>query len=199
MSVQQEKTWTVYMHVNKINGKKYIGITSNKNPEYRWNNGKAYRSDGSFGRAISRYGWDQFEHFIVATGLKKVEAYRHERRLIAENQTCNPNYGYNMTIGGNGSAGLTRKAMPKKIDASQPLYQVSINGVILKFFNNSNFAADYCFNNISQSEDVYGFYWNFLKSVETKSINEGYYWIRCSEWEAEHPDAKYFSADGMVS
>ena len=40
--VYDAPVWTVYMHVNKINGKKYVGITSQK-PEERWkNNGIGY-------------------------------------------------------------------------------------------------------------------------------------------------------------
>ena len=51
-----ERTFTVYCHTNKINGKKYIGITSKK-PEYRWNNGKGYSTQIVFARAIEKYGW----------------------------------------------------------------------------------------------------------------------------------------------
>jgi len=33
--------WTVYIHVNKMNGKKYIGITS-RNVKRRWKSGYGY-------------------------------------------------------------------------------------------------------------------------------------------------------------
>ena len=44
-----EKTWTVYMHTNKINNKVYVGITSQK-VQNRWNNGKGYFVKNKEGR-----------------------------------------------------------------------------------------------------------------------------------------------------
>ena len=55
----------VYMHTNQINNKRYVGITNQK-PSYRW------RTDGSgykhqmFGRAIDKYGWENFSHELLA-------------------------------------------------------------------------------------------------------------------------------------
>ena len=34
--------YIIYKHINKINGKIYIGQTCQK-PEYRWNHGKGYK------------------------------------------------------------------------------------------------------------------------------------------------------------
>lgn len=58
------KKWFVYMHVNKINSKVYVGITSKK-PEERWQKGQGYNSQKYFYRAIQKYGWDSFEHIIL--------------------------------------------------------------------------------------------------------------------------------------
>jgi len=38
-----ENEWQVYIHINKINNKKYVGITSEKDPNKRWKNGLGYK------------------------------------------------------------------------------------------------------------------------------------------------------------
>lgn len=93
--------FTVYMHVNKTNQKKYIGITSQK-PEDRWGpNGCHYHSQ-YFAKAIKKYGWDGFDHFILCEGLEEDEAKEIEIALIAEHSSNNSDFGYNCTIGGDG-------------------------------------------------------------------------------------------------
>ena len=64
--------YLVYIHTNKLNGKKYVGQTCQR-PEKRWNNGKGYKLETYFGKAIKKYGWDNFEHEIVAENLTKEE------------------------------------------------------------------------------------------------------------------------------
>jgi hypothetical protein len=94
--------FTVYMHVNKTNNKKYIGITSQK-PERRWKNGLGYTSQ-YFANAIKKYGWDGFDHFILCDGLEENEAKEMEMALIAEHNTTDADLGYNCTLGGDGSS-----------------------------------------------------------------------------------------------
>ena len=89
------------MHVNKTNNKKYIGITSQK-PEYRWKNGLGYQSQ-YFARAIEKYGWDGFDHIILCEDLEEDEAKEMEIKLIAEHKSNDAEYGYNHSIGGDGT------------------------------------------------------------------------------------------------
>lgn len=92
--------YTVYQHKNKINGKIYIGITS-QTPENRWGkNGCNYKSSPHFYSAIQKYGWDNFEHNILYENLTKEEACQKEQELIAKFNSMNRNYGYNSTSGG---------------------------------------------------------------------------------------------------
>ena len=47
-----------------------------------------------------KYGWDNFEHTIVAKDLTAEEAAKLERELIAKYQSNNPLFGYNICNGG---------------------------------------------------------------------------------------------------
>lgn len=90
--------FVVYMHVNKTNGKRYIGIS--KDPISRWANGRGYYRNKHFNDAILRYGWGGFDHLILFTGLSKDIACNIEQWLIAEYQTTDKRKGYNLTSGG---------------------------------------------------------------------------------------------------
>ena len=96
--------YTVYVHISP-NGKRYFGITSQDKAKYRWNNGKGYKSNEYFYRAINKYGWDNFEHVIIAKGLTEEEAKWLEIELIREWDTTNPNKGYNLSTGGESASG----------------------------------------------------------------------------------------------
>ena len=92
--------YVVYQHKNKINGKVYIGITSQK-PEQRWGSqGCNYKSSPHFYSAIQKYGWDNFEHNILFTELTKEQACLKEQELIKEYNSMNREFGYNSTSGG---------------------------------------------------------------------------------------------------
>ena len=90
--------WTVYAHINKINGKMYIGVTST-DPQKRWGyKGCKYKGCLKFHSAIQKYGWDSFDHEIIASKLTKEEACNMETLLIAKLDTINN--GYNLEPGG---------------------------------------------------------------------------------------------------
>lgn len=76
----EEEKYIVYLHVNKINGKVYVGITHHTNPELRWRCG--YKNNPHFTAAISKYGWSSFEHIVLFKKLPKEIACREEQLLI---------------------------------------------------------------------------------------------------------------------
>lgn len=89
--------YKVYVHVNKINGKIYIGQTK-QTLEQRYKNG--YEHCRHFWNAIQKYGWDNFEHIILVDNLSIDMANIIEEELIKKYNTTNHNNGYNMKSGG---------------------------------------------------------------------------------------------------
>lgn len=72
------------------------------------------------GRALRKYGWDNFEHVIIATDLSEVDAKAMEIDLIGKWDTQNPDKGYNITAGGDGVTGWHPTAETKmKISKAQ--------------------------------------------------------------------------------
>lgn len=111
-----KKNYLVYKHVSP-NGKIYIGQTGQKNPKRRWQNGEGYKPNSHFYNAIQKYGWDNFEHIIVAEDLTKEEADYLEKFFIDYYETTDRNKGYNNTLGGDGSFEMTDEVKRKMSEA----------------------------------------------------------------------------------
>lgn len=73
-----KNNWTVYRHKSP-SGKVYVGITSMQ-PELRWS--KGYGKQTIFGKAIKKYGWNNFSHDILFTHLTKEKAEEKEIEFI---------------------------------------------------------------------------------------------------------------------
>jgi len=110
------ESYSVYMHTNKINGKKYIGITRQE-PEKRWANGKGYPNNRYFNNSIKKYGWDMYEHKILYEKLTKEEAEKFEIKLIKNYKSNQTKCGYNIENGGN-STGKTSDETRRKLSES---------------------------------------------------------------------------------
>lgn len=108
----EENGYLVYKHTNKINGKVYIGITRTS-VELRWrSDGSGYRKSVKFYNAIKKYGWDNFSHEILFTGLTKKEACNLEIALISKYKR--ENISYNISGGGEG-CGIVSEETKKKL------------------------------------------------------------------------------------
>lgn len=103
----------VYVHTCKANGKRYVGCTTKRKPEYRWVEGRGYRGQ-PFEEAIRKHGWDNFEHEVFEVDSKE-EMYRKEIELISFYHSNDPRYGYNSSIGGEkGSLGSRHSEESRK-------------------------------------------------------------------------------------
>ena len=91
--------YTVYKHTSP-SGKAYIGITR-QNPVRRWRpDGSGYKENVHFWNAIKKYGWDNFTHEILLSGLSKDQACAIEIALIDRYKSMDPEKGYNGSAGG---------------------------------------------------------------------------------------------------
>lgn len=98
MTNSDDCSWSVYVHTNRFNNKHYVGVT-HKQPEKRWQNGYGYKTQPFF-NAIQKYGWENFDHEIVAGNLTKDEALNFEQLLIEKLDSFIWSNGYNASIGG---------------------------------------------------------------------------------------------------
>lgn len=107
---RQDNCYSVYIHTSPSH-KYYVGITKLK-PSQRWGkNGCGYKMQG-FYNAIQKYGWNNFNHEIVAEHLTEAEACDMEIALIKALNSDGEN-GYNNHCGGHykysGTEDLTGK------------------------------------------------------------------------------------------
>ena len=56
---------------------------TSQSPNERFRNGNGYKSSPHFFHAIQKYGWNNFDHMILAQNLSKDEAIRKEIEIIA--------------------------------------------------------------------------------------------------------------------
>lgn len=109
----------VYVHISP-NNKKYFGITK-QYPASRWRNGYGYASSPHFFNAILKYGWNNFQHIILADNLSKEWACKLEQDLIAKYQSNNPEHGYNICNGGDGTNGYHHTEQYKENLRNRPI------------------------------------------------------------------------------
>ena len=99
----------IYCYQNIVNGKKYIGQSTDLIRRHQdfWEN-KRY-SGTAFQNAIKKYGKEKFQYTIL-THCKPEELNFFERFYIARLKTNNKKYGYNSTSGGDSQYRRTEEA-----------------------------------------------------------------------------------------
>jgi group I intron endonuclease len=89
----------IYVHKNKINGKCYVGQTIRSDLHERWKEGKGYKTNQLFSRAIKKYGWNNFEH-IVLEEIYKTQKELNEAEIKYIELYDSVKNGYNILSGG---------------------------------------------------------------------------------------------------
>lgn len=130
----KDSLYCVYSHINKINGKIYIGITSDI--QKRWKP-SAYKLCKYFYKAIQKYGWDNFDHIVLVDNIQYEIACECEKYLIKKYNSINSEHGYNLARGGTGGATTSgeRHRLSKKV------YQYDLDGNFIKEWCNAPAAS----------------------------------------------------------
>lgn len=102
--------YTIYKATNKINGKSYIGFDSNYPERINEHKNLSKKRDIKtiFHKAIIKYGWENFEWCVLYQSYDREHTLNTmENYFIIEHNTYagNPNGGYNLTLGGEGTFG----------------------------------------------------------------------------------------------
>lgn len=166
IDTRSKNIWKVYIHTSP-NNKYYVGITS-QTTNRRWGiNGIGYKSHVKFYNAIKKYGWDNFEHEVVASNLTELEACAFEIKLIKLLKSCT-DLGYNISSGGIGG---DRKGKIK-------IKQYSLDGIYIKTYDGASDASRVvgidrtritnCCK--GKSNTASGFIWEYADSKNIKSI-----------------------------
>ena len=135
-----DKTWCVYVHISPSN-KYYVGITCQR-PERRWRNGIGYIRNNHFANAIKKYGWDNFQHEIIASNITEKEAKNFEKILISKLRSNDAKYGYNITSGGDVfNHNESTKQLLREIKGI-PVCQFDLDLNLIKEYKSAKHASD---------------------------------------------------------
>lgn len=110
--------YCVYKHTAP-DGRVYIGATMQE-ASRRWRNGNGYKRNPRFWEAIKQYGFDNFKHEILVSGLDRDTAYILESEYVKKHNSNDCMSGFNMTLGGLGTKGfIPDKKTRKKLSESR--------------------------------------------------------------------------------
>lgn len=134
---------SIYLFINKINNKKYVGQTYNKYSE-RWTQHKNAKDSFYFHTALKKYGWDNFDKYIIEqseyflnTEENKINIMlwldERESYYIQYFKSNDNHFGYNLTNGGHNTISNSAK-ISKKVSGKQ-VKQYDLEGNLIKIWS----------------------------------------------------------------
>lgn len=142
-----------YLITNSVNGRKYVGVTT-VSLKRRWACHRCeatHSSQKALHRAIRKYGHESFTIEVVACARSADDLCAMERVLIEQYGAKAP-HGYNMTDGGDGTAGRGHTAEAKekigkfwrgrvRSEATRRLISIARKGILLTVEHRAKLAA----------------------------------------------------------
>ena len=191
----------IYKYTNQVNNKVYIGQTINEYKrkyahKHALNSWRSY-----FHNAIKKYGYDKFVYEIleeiddIDAKELKIKLDTLEQKYISTYKSNDPNFGYNLTLGGGGTLGLkqskesnlkrseTLKAKCKTLTKEQVAFLHSCNKhdylahhiCVSKFTRDGKFLER--FETLKDAaKSVNGNYNSLSRAIKRDGVFKGYIW-----------------------
>lgn len=142
----------VYVHINNINNKKYIGFSKHNNPEQRWGiEGSGYIGQKFYIEGISQFGWSNFTHKLLIKDIPNTLAQTLEYLLIEKLDLINS--GYNEDKGtfyedDKNTAYNLLSNLLKQIDDNQTSTLQTLNDIVSSKYTATtvNYRLEYLYN-----------------------------------------------------
>lgn len=177
----------IYKIKNKVNGKIYIGQSIDI--VTRWHNhrnelnGNRHHNE-HLQHAWNKYKEDNFEFIVIEEcTIKNID--EQEIYWIDYYNALNPEYGYNMTAGGQGRHGYSwsneDKERLSKIQNPDPVLQIDLNGNVVERWRSGSYAARAtgypvsgimnCVRDGGDQYQAHGYIWIYEKIFNDKDFN----------------------------
>lgn len=167
---------SIYVLINTINGKLYIGQTT-QYYQKRWQSHKdqSKKSHHLISQAIKKYGFENFQKYVIyqtdeVDDKKKLIDILdfYEKKYIDQFNTTDHTIGYNVSIGGNGSCGYHLTEEHKKIVSMsnkgrvpwnhEKIYQYDFNLNLIKIWESNTEIRQNYGSQIEFEENKFTFY-----------------------------------------
>ena len=169
----EERLYSVYIHTNIINGKKYVGRSSD--PIRRWGkDGIGYKNQFFYEKGISKYGWNNFTHEIVASNLSLKESQELETELIYFYNTIDENYGYNKIDGDYYKTSKKFYLTKKIICLETGIVYNSLTEAAAKVGNDPSAGSNFMKVCKQKRKSAYGYHWAIYEEDIDYTKNEFY-------------------------
>lgn len=149
----------IYKYENKINGKVYIGKTTNEKKRIESHKKDCKKINTKFYRAVRKYGWKNFDYQVLEKiesedliDLEKQLSQLEKDKIEIHNSKKG---GYNSTLGGEGLSGFKHTDNSRRLMSIKRkiLYQNNLidrrNIPILQFTKNGDFIREW--NSINEA------------------------------------------------
>lgn len=118
--------YSIYKVVNKVNGKVYIGFTSNFEVRKKNHKNDSSKNIPIFHKALKKYGMENFDWQIIYQSKEKEHTKKIMEQFFIERYNSMIPYGYNTCPGGGGGGFVSEKTI-HRMNNDNPMKKMKVN------------------------------------------------------------------------